>query len=692
MKTTTRFGIEVEDVTDTKENTKNLYSQAHQDLFALGINNYKTNGTYVDIGCSMPRDCNNTFLLEQFGWFGLNVDIRAFEKMWEEFRVNKFYPCDATKQDYKKLFKEYFKDLKVIDYLSFDIDSVSNIVLPMIPFDSYKFKCITIEHDLYTGQQEYKKLQHEILTQHGYKCLAENVCVYEKHVRAPFEDWWVLPEIYDHFKDVINTENLNNDYSDVILKKLKLKANRNEVLVNRYDSLNTVIENTHSQHFTKIYDTNEWGGSGSGSWVQNTQEYKQFLIDFIKEKNIKHVTDFGCGDWQFSSTIDWSDVDYLGVDCVKSLIDNHTSKYSKDNIKFNFIEKTEDFYNFKGELLVVKDVLQHWDNQEVVTFLNSIKNNFRYILVTNCNAQTYDWDDKPFRRRPLSSKYYPLKKYNIESKFQYNNSGGPREISLIESDQEYNIITGNRFKNICDDYIDESKPFISIKDKPKIIFLYTDWLKVFEQKVLPQIHYPFKLVTHNSDCPVNNDSNNILNHHNLIAWYGMNCHIVHPKLQPIPIGIANEKWPHGDKKIMLDVINTDISKTDLCYSNFELTTNLNKREKIFDIIKTKSFIDIESQKLPFKEYLTKLKKYKYVVSPPGNSIDCHRVWEAIYLGVIPIIEKNTAMEYFNDLPILVVDSFNDLTPELLEAEYSKLIAKPITKAKFNYYKNLICLT
>lgn len=199
MKTTIRFGIEVEDVTDVKENINNIYSQAHQDLFALGINAYKLDGTYVDIGCSMPRDCNNTYLLEQFGWKGINIDIRAFEKMWEDHRANKLYSCNATNVDYKKLFDKTFKS-KTIDYLSFDIDSASNIVLPLIPFNSYTFKVITIEHDLYTGITEYKQLQHDILSKYGYKCIAENVYVFEKHCSSPFEDWWVAAEVYEKYK------------------------------------------------------------------------------------------------------------------------------------------------------------------------------------------------------------------------------------------------------------------------------------------------------------------------------------------------------------------------------------------------------------------------------------------------------------------------------------------------------------
>lgn len=60
-----------------------------------------------------------------------------------------------------------------------------------------------------------------------------------------------------------------------------------------------------------------------------------------------------------------------------------------------------------------------------------------------------------------------------------------------------NIITGNAFKNICDDFLDDEKRYIDITKKPKLIFLKTDWIELFKQKVLPLLDYKFKLVTHN---------------------------------------------------------------------------------------------------------------------------------------------------------------------------------------------------
>ena len=54
-----------------------------------------------------------------------------------------------------------------------------------------------------------------------------------------------------------------------------------------------------------------------------------------------------------------------------------------------------------------------------------------------------------------------------------------------------------------------------------------------------------------------------------------------------------------------------------------------------------------------------MRKTMFVPSPAGNGIDCHRTWEAIYLGAVPVVLKS---EFYGsaDWPILVVDNWSDL--------------------------------
>ena len=53
----------------------------------------------------------------------------------------------------------------------------------------------------------------------------------------------------------------------------------------------------------------------------------------------------------------------------------------------------------------------------------------------------------------------------------------------------------------------------------------------------------------------------------------------------------------------------------------------------------------------------------FVICPPGNGIDTHRFWEALYLKTIPIIEKNEISRFLKKagFPILLLDKWTDLS-------------------------------
>jgi len=79
-------------------------------------------------------------------------------------------------------------------------------------------------------------------------------------------------------------------------------------------------------------------------------------------------------------------------------------------------------------------------------------------------------------------------------------------------------------------------------------------------------------------------------------------------------------------------------------------------------------------------YLKALAGHRFVASPEGNGLDCHRTWEALYLGTIPIVLHSRAMEYFRDLglPILLIDNWPELAnydEVTLEKKYQELIAR-----------------
>lgn len=120
---------------------------------------------------------------------------------------------------------------------------------------------------------------------------------------------------------------------------------------------------------------------------ENTVLYRNFLQGFLKENNIKSVLDFGCGDWQFSRFIDWSGISYIGVDVVLSIIEANRKQYGRDTIRFELIDSTwTDMPS--ADLILVKDVLQHWPNLAIEAFKPKLRS-YNCSLITN-TLETFD--------------------------------------------------------------------------------------------------------------------------------------------------------------------------------------------------------------------------------------------------------------------------------------------------------------
>jgi hypothetical protein len=59
--------------------------------------------------------------------------------------------------------------------------------------------------------------------------------------------------------------------------------------------------------------------------------------------------------------------------------------------------------------------------------------------------------------------------------------------------------------------------------------------------------------------------------------------------------------------------------------------------------------------------------YAFVASPNGRGYDCHRTWEALVLGSIPIVSRSPIVDVFAGLPVVVVDAWDVLTRAWLES-------------------------
>ena len=91
-----------------------------------------------------------------------------------------------------------------------------------------------------------------------------------------------------------------------------------------------------------------------------------------------------------------------------------------------------------------------------------------------------------------------------------------------------------------------------------------------------------------------------------------------------------------------------------------------------------------------KLHRSALTAYSFVASPPGNGLDCHRTWEAMYLGCVPIVLRSHMTQSYEalGLPVWLIDSFEelrDLTEGQLQAKYLELGPKFESEAMWASY-------
>jgi glycosyltransferase involved in cell wall biosynthesis len=95
------------------------------------------------------------------------------------------------------------------------------------------------------------------------------------------------------------------------------------------------------------------------------------------------------------------------------------------------------------------------------------------------------------------------------------------------------------------------------------------------------------------------------------------------------------------------------------------------RKRIIDILAKNG---ISNGFEPHNVYLTRLREFKFVVSPEGNGIDTHRHYESLMMGCIPIAEENAHIrDKYGSMPVLYTFDYSEITPAYLEKKYVEML-------------------
>jgi hypothetical protein len=253
------------------------------------------------------------------------------------------------------------------------------------------------------------------------------------------------------------------------------------------------------------------------------------------------------------------------------------------------------------------------------------------------------------------------------------------------------FINAATYEDICDFSIMplENKNFDPrILYKNAIIFCKTDYIDYLFNNIKSSF-YKYILITHHSDYPI--DFSRFSKKPNCIKkWFAINPTYQHEDLIAIPLGLKTHRGVYLENNIKtlwlvenIDKLKNSKKNEKTLYCNWSDTNP--ERKTIIDKF-NKSGIKYKWETgLEYEKFCINMSKYKFVISPPGNGLDNHRTWEALYMGCIPIVIKDKIYDNWN-LPIIQVKDYNEINQNLLDNFTYK---DKMEQLYMNYWKNLI---
>ena len=247
------------------------------------------------------------------------------------------------------------------------------------------------------------------------------------------------------------------------------------------------------------------------------------------------------------------------------------------------------------------------------------------------------------------------------------------------------FITNKKFLSLCDAaFRTRSKNDLKLPIKKDAIICVQGTRDVLDVFFQLEIRNPFTLISIESDESVPQNMKWLENRY-LKHWYSWNS--IDNRVTPIPIGLN-----HDSQLIPMMQAQAEQVKVDKVFVNFKQDTQ--ERIDLFQRVKNLDFVQVETYKKKWqnandlKNHYETISKYKWVLCPRGAGQDTHRLWEALYLGAIPVVVKSTLFPLYEDLPIIQLNDWSELSLKKLETLQKSLPGKT-EQLTFSYWAEQI---
>jgi hypothetical protein len=215
------------------------------------------------------------------------------------------------------------------------------------------------------------------------------------------------------------------------------------------------------------------------------------------------------------------------------------------------------------------------------------------------------------------------------------------------------------------------------------VYLCTEAIPAFFTNYFPNLQVSIVIVSGDSDLSFPDDvlSNwqEIIQDSRILHWYAQNCTVQHPKVSHLPIGLdyhtlstlENHHWgpmktPIEQEKELIRYaqIQSDRKKREIrAYGNFLQNITRGNRKEAFTETPRSSVLyeySLVTRSITWWKHASCV----FTLSPHGNGLDCHRTWETLALGGIPVVKTSCLDPLYEGLPVLVLQSWKDFTEEI----------------------------
>lgn len=191
-----------------------------------------------------------------------------------------------------------------------------------------------------------------------------------------------------------------------------------------------------------------------------------------------------------------------------------------------------------------------------------------------------------------------------------------------------------------------------------------------------------------------------VNHPNVTAIFTPTHQAVHhPKILPLPLGVENAQEAATNlqktlvmknrTQLLMINYNEDNTKTHRNEIRKRIVANFRQHHESLHIGNTENTYNYSNLHNTFASaydnggkataYFDELTISKFIICPSGMGYDTYRTWEALAMGAVPVLETlgrdDGFFQAFEDLPVLWVDHYYNVTPPFLEDAYPRILER-----------------